>query len=110
VERRPVFYVCGDIAAMRFPECLSRSNFVRLNADYLDEPAARSSFEVLRPQLDINPDLHRSITPKSVLSTFTNGFHEAVYQGRPTWLDQRLRTRSDVDLGSMQILQSNMWS
>lgn len=110
VERRPVFYMCGDIAAMRFPECLYRSNFVGLNADYLDEPAARTSFAALRPQLDIKPDLQRSITPQSVLSTFTNVFHEAVYQGRPTWLDQRLRTRSDVDLGSMQTLQSNMWS
>jgi len=106
---QPVFYWGvggGDVA---FPECLFRSTYLG-PALFLDEPAVHTRDYIVRPQMAQDPALRRALTPQTMLRDFTNFFHEAVSKGAPWGLINGLRSRPDVDLGTMSFPQRNLYS
>ena len=92
-----------------FPECLFRSTWLG-PALFLDEPAVHTRDQIIRPRLAKEPAFRKSITPQIMLGEFTNLFHETIAQGAPLALINGLRSRSDVDLGTLNFPQRNLYS
>ena len=92
-----------------YPECLFRSTWLG-PALFLDEPAVHTRDQVVRPRLAENPAFRKSITPQVMLMEFTNLFHKTVSKGTPWNLINGLRSRPDVDLGTMNFPQRNLYS
>ena len=92
-----------------FPECLFRSTWLG-PALFLDEPAVHTRDQIIRPRLAKAPAFRKSITPEIMLGEFTNLFHETISQGTPLALINGLRSRSDVDLGTLNFPQRNLYS
>ena len=92
-----------------FPECLFRSTWLG-PALFLDEPAVHTRDQIVRPRLAKAPAFRKSITPQIMLGEFTNLFHETIAQGAPWSLINGLRSRSDVDLGTLNFPQRNLYS
>jgi hypothetical protein len=77
---------------------------------FLDEPAVGTRDYVIRPRLAKDPGFRRSLAPPVMLEAFKKHFHEAVCDGAPTALLKGLRARADVDPGTMQFRQRNLYS
>ena len=92
-----------------FPECLFRSTWLG-PALFLDEPAVHTRDQIVRPQLAKDPAFRKSITPQLMFREFTNLFHETIAQGAPWTLINGLRARADVDLGTLNFPQRNLYS
>ena len=108
VERRKVFYWGIDAAALGYPECLYRSNYLG-PAIFMDEPAVCTRDHVLRPKLEADPAFRKAITPQLAFEAFQDYFHTAKYDGAPTRLCKGLESHPDVDLGNMKFLQQNLY-
>lgn len=106
---KPVFYWGVGGADVPFPESFFRSTYLG-PALFLDEPAVHTRDYVVRPKLAKDPALRRTLTPQTMLCEFTNLFHETVAKGAPWGLVNGLRSRSDVDLGTMNFPQRNLYS
>ena len=109
ISRRDVFYwgIGGD--QVNYPECLYRSNYLGPTL-FFDEPAVCTRDHVIRPRLRKYPEFRKAITPQIVLEEFRKYFHEAKYQGAPTFLLRGLVARPDVDIGKMKFLQQNLYT
>lgn len=105
----PVFYWGIGGSDIPFPECLFRSTYLG-PALFLDEPAVHTRDYVIRPRLAKEPALRKTLTPQTMLGEFTNLFHETVAKGAPWGLINGLRSRSDVNLGTMNFPQRNLYS
>ncbi len=92
-----------------FPECLFRSTWLG-PALFLDEPAVHTRDQIVRPRLAKDPAFRKSITPQIMFREFTNLFHETIAQGAPWTLINGLRARADVDLGTLNFPQRNLYS
>jgi hypothetical protein len=92
-----------------FPECLFRSTWIG-PALFFDEPMVHTRDYILRPRLAKEPDFRKSITPQIALHEFTNYFHETVARGTPWSLINGLRSRPDVDLGTLNFPQRNLYT
>ena len=92
-----------------FPECLFRSTWIG-PALFLDEPMVHTRDYLLRPRLAKEPDFRKTVTPEVALREFTNYFRETVAQGAPWGLINGLRSRPDVDLGTLNFPQRNLYS
>ena len=92
-----------------FPEGLFRSTWLG-PALFLDEPAVHTRDSIARPRLTKEPAFRKSITPQIMLREFTNLFHETIAQGAPWSLIKGFRSRSDVDLGTLNFPQRNLYS
>ena len=108
VESRNVFYWGIDAAALGYPECLYRSNYLG-PAIFMDEPAVCTRDHVLRPKLEADPTFRKELTPQLAFEAFQDYFHTAKYDGAPTRLCKGLEAHSDVDLGNMKFLQQNLY-
>ena len=108
VESRNVFYWGIDAAALGYPECLYRSNYLG-PAIFMDEPAVCTRDHVLRPKLEADPAFRKALTPEIAFEAFQDYFHTAKYDGAPTRLCKGLEAHSDVDLGNMKFLQQNLY-
>ena len=108
VESRNVFYWGIDAAALGYPECLYRSNYLG-PAIFMDEPAVCTRDHVLRPKLEADPAFRKELTPQLAFETFQDYFHTAKYDGAPTRLCKGLEAHPDVDLGNMKFLQQNLY-
>ena len=108
VESRNVFYWGIDAAALGYPECLYRSNYLG-PAIFMDEPAVCTRDHVLRPKLEADPAFRKALTPQLAFEAFQDYFHTAKYDGAPTRLCKGLEAHSDVDLGNMKFLQQNLY-
>lgn len=106
---QPVFYWGIGGADVAFPEGLFRSTYLG-PALFLDEPAVHTRDYIVRPQMVKDAALRNALTPQTMLREFTNLFHKTVSQGAPWGLLNRLRSRSDVDLGTMNFPQRNLYS
>ncbi|NOS68478.1 MAG: hypothetical protein HOP33_00925 [Verrucomicrobia bacterium] len=91
-----------------YPECLFRSTWIG-PALFLDEPAVHTRDYSVRPRMAKDPSLRKSISPQFMFQQFTNVFHEAV-SGTPWSLIKNLRERADVDLGTLNFPQRNLYS
>jgi hypothetical protein len=109
LKDEPVFHWGIGGTDVPFPECLFRSTYLG-PALFLDEPAVHTRDYIVRPQLARDPALRRVVTPQTMLRDFTNLFHETVSRGTPWGLINGLRPRSDVDLGTMNFPQRNLYS
>ena len=109
VEYRNVFYWGIDAAALGYPECLYRSNYLG-PALFMDEPAVCTRDHVLRPKLESDPAFRKALTPEIAFEAFQNYFHTAKYDGAPTRLCKGLEAHPDVDLGDMKFLQQNLYT
>ena len=88
VKNRNVFYWGIDAAALGYPECLYRSNYLG-PAIFMDEPAVCTRDHVLRPKLEADPMFRKELTPQLAFEAFQDYFHTAKYDGAPTRLCKR---------------------
>ncbi len=109
VKNRNVFYWGIDAAALGYPECLYRSNYLG-PAIFMDEPAVCTRDHVLRPKLEADPAFRKALTPQLAFEAFQDYFHTAKYDGAPTRLCKGLEAHLDVDLGDMKFLQQNLYT
>ena len=109
VKNRNVFYWGIDAAALGYPECLYRSNYLG-PAIFMDEPAVCTRDHVLRPKLEVDPMFRKELTPQLAFEAFQDYFHTAKYDGAPTRLCKGLEAHLDVDLGDMKFLQQNLYT
>jgi len=109
IDRREVFYWGLGPEEVSYPECLYRSNYLGPHL-FLDEPAVCTRDQVIRPRLAKDREYRKTITPQLVLEEFQKYFHAAKYQGTPTLLLRGLAARPDIDVGSMQFLQENLYT
>jgi hypothetical protein len=109
LKDEPVFYWGIGGGDVPFPECLFRSTYLG-PALFLDEPAVGTRDRDLRPRLAKDPAFRRELTTQVVLETFKAHFHEAVHEGAPTAFIKGMRARTDVDLGTMNFPQRNLYS
>jgi len=103
-----LFYWDGG-ADLPFPESLYRSQYLGA-ALYLDEPAVGTRDHVIRPRLERDPAYRKSITPQAAFSEFEAYFAKALAEGAPSAMMRRLRSRTDVDIGGMDLVQSNLYT
>lgn len=109
LKDEPVFYWGVGGGDVPFPECLFRSTYLGPTL-FFDEPAVGTRDYVIRPRLTKDSAFRHNLTPQVVLEAFKAHFHEAVHAGAPTTLLKGLRARKDVDLGTMQFPQRNLYS
>ena len=109
VKNRNVFYWGIDAAALGYPECLYRSNYLG-PAIFMDEPAVCTRDHVLRPRLEAEPAFRKALTPQLAFEAFQNYFHTAKYDGAPTRLCKGLESHPEIDLGDMRFLQQNLYT
>ncbi len=109
VKNRNIFYWGIDAAALGYPECLYRSNYLGPTI-FMDEPAVCTRDHVLRPQLEADPAFRKALTPQIAYEAFQNYFHTAKYDGPPARLCNGLETHPDIDLGDMKFLQQNLYT
>lgn len=105
----PVFLWGVGGKDVEYPEGLFRSTWIG-PALFLDEPAVHTRDYRVRPRLAKEPSLRRSISPEFMFAQFTNEFHEAVAKGAPWSLIKGWQARADVDLGTMNFPQRNLYS
>ena len=109
VKNRNIFYWGLDAAALGYPECLYRSNYLG-PAIFMDEPAVCTRDHVLRPKLEADPAFRKALTPQIAYEAFQNYFHTAKYDGPPARLCNALEAHPDIDLGDMKFLQQNLYT
>ena len=109
VKNRNVFYWGIDAAALGYPECLYRSNYLG-PALFMDEPAVCTRDHVLRPKLEADEAFRKRVTPQLAFEAFQNYFHTAKYDGAPTRLCKGLTAHPDIDVGDMEFLQENIYT
>ena len=109
LKEQPVFYWGVGGSDVPFPESLFRSTYLG-PALFLDEPAVHTRDYVLRPRLAKDPAFRRDLTPQIALEAFKAHFHEVVQDGAPTAFMKSMRARADVDLGTMNFPQRNLYS
>ncbi len=109
VRRESVFYCGDDPLSMRYPECLFRSNYLGPSPDFLDEPAARTSF-ALQASLKEGRLPASELTIPRVLKRFQAEFGKAKRASRTLQLQKLLASRPDVSLGMMKGALWDAWS
>ena len=109
VKNRNIFYWGIDAAALGYPECLYRSNYLG-PAIFMDEPAVCTRDHVLRPKLEADAAFRKELTPQLAFEAFQDYFHTAKYDGAPARLCKGLESHPDVDLGDMKFLQQNLYT
>ena len=109
VRRESVFYCGDDPLSMRYPECLFRSNYLGPSLDFLDEPAARTSF-ALQAALKEGRLPASEWTISRVLERFQAEFEKAKCASGTLQLQKLLASRPDVSLGRMKGALWDVWS
>ncbi len=108
VREQSVFYTGDAIQTLPFPEVLYRSNYLGPRSDYLDEPAVRTSFALLK-QLREKPETMAELDVPSVFAAFEEQFERAYGRNGPERFFRELGKRPDVAIGTMAGLRENLW-
>jgi len=95
-------------AALPYPEMLYRPQYLG-PVLFLDEPAVGTRDHVLRPRMAKDPALRRSITPAYAMEAFREHFAESMKRSGGA-LMRSLRARKDIDLGTLDFPQANLYS
>lgn len=101
-------YYWGAAKTLPFPEMLYRPNYIG-TALFIDEPAVGTRDHVVRPRFAKDEAFRKAITPQIMLDEFGKHFAH-VLEGAPRSLAKTLRARADVDLGTMDFVQSNLYA
>ena len=109
VKNRNIFYWGIDAAALGYPECLYRSNYLGPTI-FMDEPAVCTRDHVLRPKLAEDAAFRKALTPQIAYEAFQNYFQTAKSDGPPARLCNGLEANPDIDLGDMKFLQQNLYT
>jgi len=109
IKDEPVFYWGIGGSDILFPETLFRSNYIGSNLFY-DEPAVVTRDYTIRPRLEKEPEFRRSITPQIALEAFKEHFHKSATEGPPFVFTGGLQARQDVNLGTMDLSQRNLYT
>lgn len=108
-EAAGVFYWGVGGADVRYPECLYQPLYIG-PALFLDEPAVVTRDSMIRPRLREDEAFRRSITPQDAMAAFEEHYAEVIANGAPPQFLKGLAARGDVDLGTMQFVQPNLYS
>lgn len=92
-----------------FPECLYRSTYLG-PALFLDEPAVGTRDHTLRPRLARDAGFRGDLTPGLAFDAFRHHFDEVLRQGAPVQFQRALGSRPEIDPGSMNLVQANLYS
>ncbi|MBL8228047.1 MAG: hypothetical protein JNL98_06205 [Bryobacterales bacterium] len=106
-EELGLFY-WGAAAQLPYPEMLYRSLYLG-GTLFLDEPAVGTRDHVIRPRLAKDPDFRKSLQPETVLEAFRKYFQETAHRVAHA-THKILAARQDVDLGGMQLVQTNLYT
>jgi hypothetical protein len=98
----------GDSAKLPYPELLYRPQYLGPTL-YLDEPAVTTRDHEIRPRLEKDETFRRSITPQAAFELFRGHFSKVLRQNS-TAMVKALAARVDVDVGSMEFAQANLYS
>ncbi len=109
IQQADVYYWGVGGADLTFPEDLYRSNYIG-PAIFFDEPMVATRDRIVRPKLTKNPALRKAFTPALFFDEFKKWFHKTKYEEAPALLVKGLAARADVDLGTMDFLQQNLYS
>lgn len=96
-------------AGLPFPAALYRSQYLG-PAIFLDEPAVGTRDHILRPRLAKDAAFRRAITPQIAFDEFRRHFAHVLTDGAPTAWHRALAKRRDLDLGSLQLVQHNLYT
>lgn len=107
-DKAGVFYWGGG-AGMPYPECLYRPLYIG-PALFLDEPSVHVRDYVLRTRFKEDESLRRSVTPQIAMAELEKLYAETIENGAPMQFIKSLAGRSDVDLGTMNFVQPNIYS
>lgn len=105
-DRMGLFY--WGTASLPYPEMLYRPQYLG-PVLYLDEPAVGTRDHVLRPRMAKDPALRRAMTPAYAMEAFREHFAESHARAAGALMKQ-LRARKDIDVGTMNIAQANLYS
>ncbi|MFN0166362.1 MAG: hypothetical protein ACKV22_08010 [Bryobacteraceae bacterium] len=95
--------------SLPYPEFLYRSQYLG-PALYLDEPAVVTRDYTIRPRLAKDEAFRRALSPQIVLEAFQKHYDQVLREGAPVSLIRGLRARKDVDVGTMDFAQENLYS
>ena len=109
IEDLPIFYWGVPAAEIPFPESLYDPRYLGPSL-FIDEPAVHTRDFVIRPQLTKDPSYRTAINPRLAFQAFQETFRHAWQEGAAQELLKGLKSRTDVDLGSMAFAQANLYS
>ena len=92
-----------------YPEMLYRPQYLG-PVLFLDEPAVSTRDHKLRPRLSKDQSFRESIHPQDALAAFESYYSGVLDHGPAVQLQALLGARSDVDLGSLTLVQENLFS
>jgi hypothetical protein len=101
-------YYWGDGGKLPYPELLYRSQYLGPSL-YLDEPAVTTRDYEIRPRLAKDEEFRKSLTPRAAFDFFRGHFAK-VLQQHSSAMVKSLAARPDVDVGSMDFAQANLYS
>lgn len=104
-EKLGMFYY--GTAALPYPEMMYRPQYLG-PVLYLDEPAVGTRDSVIRPRMAKDSSLRKSLTPAYVLEAFREHFAESAKRNSTALMGQ-LRARKDIDVGTMEFRQANLY-
>lgn len=107
-EELGLFY-WGPHEGLPYPELLYRSQYLG-PALFLDEPAVSTRDYDLRPRLAKEPAYRKSMSPQEALRAYQAHYAKTISTGAPQVLGRTLAARADVDLGSLQLRQQNIYN
>jgi hypothetical protein len=109
VEALGAFYWGLGAADLPYPELLYRSTYLGPTL-FLDEPAVCTRDFVIRPRLQKENSFRKEISPELVFDAFRTYYQHELRDGAPRILFNGLKSRADVDLGTTQFNQQNLFS
>lgn len=96
-------------ADLPFPESLYRSSYLG-PALFLDEPAVTTRDSLIRPRFTRDPAFRTAITPQAAFASLREHFEHVLQETAPVHWRRNLAQRKDVDLGSIQWPQANLYT
>ncbi len=105
-DRLGLFY--WGTANLPYPEMLYRPQYMG-PVIFLDEPAVGTRDHVLRPRMEKEPAFRRAVNPKIAMEAFAGHYAHSAERAA-TALMRQLRARKELDLGTLDFPQANLYS
>ncbi|MBI2687282.1 MAG: hypothetical protein HYX27_13265 [Acidobacteria bacterium] len=105
-ERLGLFY--WGTASLPYPEMMYKPQYLG-PVLFLDEPAVGTRDHVLRPRLAADAAYRKAITPAVAMAEFEKYFAASTKRAGSALMGA-LRARKDVDIGTMNFAQANLYS
>ena len=109
IENENVYFWGIGGKDISYPETLYRSNYIG-PVIFFDEPMVVTRDHSMRPMFKKDPESRKTVTVDDFFEAFKKIYHKKKYVHGPTSLINGLSKRDDVDVGSMNFLQQNIYS